>query len=507
MRVRFIELELENFTEHRRLKVDFGRIARLSGRNGVGKTSIGTAPVWVLWGTDLNGKKWSPKPTTYEADVTRAALLLDVDGKPIKLERGIDGGDNVFKVNDVPVKAREFDNTVTGLFDRDEFLSLYNPRYFFTLHWTKQRELILRRVVPPAKSEVFKHLPEPQAAKLDELTRKHSMADLEKIHRDRKNRLEKELIAAESRRKTLQEQLTTMDSAPKVDPKTAQADIAKIDTEISKIQSSIAEADENNQRIARLNWDISSLLDKRNRMKEQYEQLKQRKPGSNCPTCGQTLQGYAQEKAERDYNATIEAFRAEYDQVVADRKAAESELAGLTFIDVSEKVAELRRWQEAKQAILDAAREKERRQQLEQDVEKARAAEASTKESLNESIFIIDAIKEYRAKEAELQAEKVQGLFRRLKIKLHNRLKNGELEDTFVIQMDGKDYVQLSFGEGMEAGLELSEVLFGQSELITPVFVDHIGEYTGPIAVYDQLITAGAVRDQELKIEKEEWAD
>jgi hypothetical protein len=58
----------------------------------------------------------------------------------------------------------------------------------------------------------------------------------------------------------------------------------------------------------------------------------------------------------------------------------------------------------------------------------------------------------------------------------------------------------------MEAGLELSEVLFGQSELITPVFVDHIGEYTGPIAVYDQLITAGAVRDQELQIEMEGWA-
>jgi len=507
MRVRFLELELENFTEQRSQTIKYGRITRLSGRNGVGKTSIGTAPVWVLWGTDLNGKKWSPKPTTYEADVTRAALLLEVDGKPIRLERIINGDKNAFKINDVPAKATEFDKTVAGLFDRDEFLSLYNPRYFFGLHWTKQRELILRRVTAPVKSEVLKHLPEPQAAKLDELTRKHGLTDLEKIHRDRKNRLEKEHIAAQSRTRTLQDQLQQMDSAPKVDSAGAQEDIAKIDGAITEIKMSMKDAVETNRRIAELQSTIKTLLERRDRMKEQFKVLNDEPIADTCRVCKQPLQGEAIEAAKADKERRIAEFRAEYDRVVADRKAAEVELAGLEYIDVSEKIAEIERWEQAKQAIVDAVREKERRQRIEQDIEQARATEAKTLADLNESIFIIDAIKAYRAKEAELQAEKVQGLFRRLTIRLHKELKNGEIEPDFSIQMDGKDYAQLSFGEGMEAGLELSEVLFGQSELITPVFVDHIGEYTGPIAVFDQLITAGAVRDQELKIEMEEWAE
>lgn len=505
MRVRFLELELENFTEHRSQTIKYGRITRLSGRNGVGKTSIGTAPVWVLWGTDLNGKKWSPKPTTYEADVTRAALLLEVDGKPIKFERAIEGGKNTFRLNDVPVKATEFDAAVAQLFDRDEFLSLYNPSYFFSLHWTKQRELILRRVTAPAKSEVFKHLPEPQAEKLDDLTRKHSLDDLQKIHRDRKIRLEKEHIAAQSRTRTLQDQLLMMDSSPDVTG--AQDDIAKINATIAEIKQSMAGAEENNRRIMGLQAKIRGLLEQRDRMKERFAALRDEPVADTCRVCKQPLQGDAVAAAQADKERRIADFRAEYDRVVAERKAAEEELAKLEPVDVSEKLAEIQRWQEAKHAILDAVREKERRQQLEQDIEKSRADETATLEALNESIFIIDAIKAYRAKEAELQAEKVQSLFRRLTIRLHKVLKNGEIEPDFCIQMDGKDYAILSFGQGIEAGLELSEVLFKQSELITPVFVDHIGEYTGPIAVYDQLITAGALRDQELKIETEDWTE
>jgi DNA repair exonuclease SbcCD ATPase subunit len=505
MRVRLLELELENFTEHRSQTIKYGRITRLSGRNGAGKTSIGTAPVWVLWGIDLNGKKWSPKPTTYDADVTRAAVLLDIDGKSIKLERGIENGKNTFRINDVPAKATEFESTINNLFDRDEFLSLYNPRYFFGLHWTMQREMILRHTTPPAKSEVLKHLPEPQAVKLDELTRKHSLSDLEKIHRDRKNRLEKEHIAAQSRTRTLQDQLLTMDSAPDVTG--AQEDIAKIDATIAEIEEAMRGHELTNQRIVTLQHRINSLLQQRDRMKEQFKAINDEPIADTCRVCKQPLQGEAVESAKADKERRIAEFRAEYDRVVAERKAAEAELAGLEYIDVSEKLAELRRWQEARQAIVDAVRAKERREQLERDVEVAREAEKKTLAGLNESIIIIDAIKAYRAKEAELQAEKVQGLFRRLTIRLHKELKNGEIEPDFSIQMDGKDYAQLSFGEQTEAGLELSEVLFGQSELITPVFVDHISEYTGPIAVYDQLITAGAVRDQELKIETEAWAD
>jgi len=505
--IRFLELELINFTSHRSRTVKFGNVTRLSGRNGQGKTSIGTAPAWVFWGTDLFGSKFNPSPVNYEFDRVFASLLLSVDGVQIKFAREIDMGTNAFYINDVPTKAKEYEAAVASLFNRDEFLSLYNPQYFFGLHWTKQREMILRYTTPPAKSEVLKHLPEPVAAKLAELTKKHSLDDLQKIHGGtggQKSKLEKAHIAAQSRTKTLQEQLTLLDSTPAVDIEVAQADIAKIDAAIAEIEKSTAGADENNRKIVALQSRIKSLLEQRDRMKQQFQTLQSEPIADACRVCKQPLHGEAVEAAQADKERRISEFKAEYDAIVAKRKELEAELAALEYIDVSEKLDQIRRWQEAKQAIIDAVREKERRQQLEQEVEKARADEAATLASLKESIFILDTIKAYRAKEAELQAEKVQSLFTSLSIRLFKHIKTtDEWEPDFSIQMDGKDYAVLSAGEKIAAGLELAEVLFKQSELITPVFIDGIESYTGRVAVYDQLITGRAVPEQDLKIETE----
>ncbi|WP_019536554.1 hypothetical protein [Paenibacillus ginsengihumi] len=505
---RLIELELENFTSHRRLAVNYGRITRLSGRNGVGKTSIGTAPVWVLWSTDLFGSKFNPSPVNYEFDRVFASLLLEVDGVQIKFAREInEKGTNAFYINDVPTKAKEYEAAVASLFDRDEFLSLYNPQHFFGLHWTKQREMILRYTTPPAKQEVLKHLPEPQAAKLDELLKKHSLDDLAKIHGGtggQKSKLEKANIAAQSRTKTLQEQLALMGSEPDVDPATAPQDIAKIDAAIAEIEQSMSGADENNRKIVALQSKIKSLLEQRDRMKQQFQTLQSEPIADACRVCKQPLQGEAVEAAKADKERRIDEFKREYDAIVAQRKEAEAELAALEYIDVSEKLDEIRRWQEAKQALQDAIRAKEDRQKLEAQVEQARADEAATLASLKESIFILDTIKAYRAKEAELQAEKVQSLFTTLSIRLFKYVKTtDEWEPDFSIQMDGKDYAVLSAGEKIAAGLELAEVLHKQSELITPVFIDGIESYTGRVAVYDQLITGRAVPEQELKIETE----
>src|SRR5690606_7893237 len=91
--------------------------------------------------------------------------------------------------------------------EKDLFLSLFNPNYFPSLHWEKQRAMITQFVPVPIKKEVLKELPDEQSKLLGELLKKHSLEDLEKIHKESKNKLSKQLIAAESRTKTLKEQL------------------------------------------------------------------------------------------------------------------------------------------------------------------------------------------------------------------------------------------------------------------------------------------------------------
>ncbi|MDT2294916.1 ATPase, partial [Paenibacillus larvae] len=124
-----------------------------------------------------------------------------MDGKDVLLSRGIEKGKRPYYINDVPSKAKEYEELVKSLFDKDLFLSLYNPSYYFTLKWNEQRELLLRYVSAPA-NKVFAQLPKQQAEKLGELVRKkHSLADLEKIHRDNKNKKDKAYIAAQSKTK------------------------------------------------------------------------------------------------------------------------------------------------------------------------------------------------------------------------------------------------------------------------------------------------------------------
>lgn len=194
--INIISCTAHNFKAHRDLIVTFGDLTQITGDNAQGKSSILEIPSWTLYGTDTLGSKLDPTPTNYKYDNVKAETLLDVDGKQILLGRGIEKGKATYYINEVPSKAGDFDEIVKSLFDRDLFLSLYNPTYFFTLHWQKQRELMMRYTTPPAPAEVFAEMSRtdpgqkmkdiklnPQAAKLQELTKKHSRPDLAEIGR------------------------------------------------------------------------------------------------------------------------------------------------------------------------------------------------------------------------------------------------------------------------------------------------------------------------------------
>lgn len=502
--IKLIELELENFTGHRSLKLEYGDITRLTGPNGAGKSSIGTAPVWVLYGTDLWGKRWSPKPTNYEADVTRAAMIIEVDGNRYKFERVLEGDNATYRMNDVPVKAKEYEAAVASLFDKDEFMVSYFPAYFFGLHWTKQRELVMKRTIPPARSEVLKQLPAPQVEKLDELLKKHTLDDLEKINRDRKNRLEKDHIAAQSRTKTLQEQLDRLPSIPGgFNIEVATAESAELLKQISEIFDIIQSADETNRKRTAIAVEIDSLKDQIQKSKERYMAVYNEQIQDTCPTCNRPMDDDSVKVATEAKEKRKRELRAEHEAMVTKRNEKMAELAKIEPVDVSEQWAKMREIERKRDELEDQIHAFRAREGLQADIVNARQSETDTLASLNESKFVLDAIKAYRAKEAELQAAKVQDLFTRLKIRLHEVQKNGEIKDAFMIQMDGKDYIQLSTGERMAAELELTEVLVKQSDMVTPLFFDNRESFTGQLSAFGQIIIAQATEGDGLKIETE----
>lgn len=498
MQIKFKELKLNNFKSHQETTVNFGEHTAITGDNAKGKSSILEAISWLLYGIDTFGSKLDPEPVTFQSDETLVILLFEVDGKETLLGRELKKGKTKYYINEVPSKAGDFNEILEQLFDKDMFLSLFNPNYFFTMNWEKQREMILNYVPAPANKEVFKALPKAQADKLGELVKKHTLVDLDKIHRSNKTKLDKQYIAAQSRTKTIKEQLQEFEHLVALPSLRVEND--QLTKQIKKIQVTIDQSADTNKRVNDLNNEIFNLNMERDRNKEKFIAIKGEEIEGHCRTCKQPLQSEAIQAVEEDRAKRKDELKEKFNKSIADRKQLESELAKLQYIDVSKEYEQIRELENKRSDVTKEMDKHNRLATIEKQSTEAEIKEKETLESLNESIFIIDSIKDFYAKEAELRAKKVQGLFDKLSIRLFKEQKNGEMKPTFELQMDGKDYSKLSLSESIRAGLELREVLSEQSNIIAPVFVDNSESITKFKEPSGQLILAKVVAGQELEV-------
>jgi DNA repair exonuclease SbcCD ATPase subunit len=492
---------LQNFKNHQDLTVNFGEMTEITGDNGKGKSSIGEAVTWLLYSNDTLGSKMDPTPITSTADETLVQLHLEVDGKSVLLGRGQKKGKAEFYINEVPSKATEFNDLVSQLFDKDLFFSLFNPDYFFTLKWDKQRSMLLQYVTAPANKEVLKHLPELQIEKLGPLLKKHALDDIEKIHKDNKNKKDKEYIAAQSRTKTLQGQLEQLGEV-NVPADSLKAEIAQIDRLIKEIESITDSAGEKNRLYNTNQSKLRGFQEQIEKSKEKWPLLKNEVIEDTCRTCKQPLGNDSVEVVKADKASRIEQYKAHHNDLIKQRDEVKEQLQEMEYVDVSEQIEKVRKLTNQRQELLIAYSSISTFGKLQGEIEAAIQAERDILNSLNDSIFVLDTVKAFRAKEAELQAEKVQALFTTLSIRLFKQNKgDGEFKPDFEVQMDGKDYSKLSLSEGIRAGLELREVLSKQSAVVVPCFIDNAESITSFKQPTGQLITSRVVAGQELKFE------
>lgn len=517
--IKFIELTLTNFTSIRELTLPYADITKLSGQNGAGKTSIGTAPAWIFYGTDLLGKTFNPSPTNYEFDRVFASLYFQMDDTKILLAREIDNGTNKFYHNEVPIKAKEYDALVASMFDKEMFLSLYNPSYFFTQHKDKQRDMLMRYVASPASSEVFKEMSDTESEPLKELFKKHDIEKAKTLHTKIKNENDRLHVQSQGSVKTLTEQLKELGTPEKIDLEATEINVKELQVKIDSFDADRKKVTDRETEIRNKQNQIDNLTIRIDNGKEIYfkakadlERFNAEVVDVNCNSCGQELTLEAVEKVKQtrlDLSKSKEQMSKDQasniNPLINERKALREELAELKPLPEPEhSVTELIEQRNALEKKIDAHHDYV---MFQTRLSNAKELESKYLKTKNDSIFILDAIKSFKSKEAEIQTEKVQSLFTNLSVRLFKYVKtNDEWVSDFMIQMDGKDYVQLSFGEKIGAGLELTEILFKQSNLITPVFIDGIGEYTGKVAVYDQLITGTAVKGQKLQINGQEVA-
>lgn len=502
MKIVFNSLKLSAFKDHRDLHVSFGEVTRISGKNGAGKSSIGEAITWILFGTDTLGSKADPSPTTYAFESVEAQLLLTVDDKQLLLGRTLPAGKaSKFYVNEVPKKAKEFEDVVSQLFDKQLFMSLFNPSYFFSQHWEDQRAQLLRYVLPPSNKEVIAQLPAPQADKLSGLVKQKSLNDLQAQHAENKRKQDKALIAAKSKTKTLEEQLRSMPDIESIDVSELTTKLQEIGKQEARIKESQGEARAHNARVDKLRTQLQVAYSAANNVRADFSKLKDTAIEDTCAACGQTLNEEATATANEHKMKQLDGMRTRYNQLSEQYNRMKQELAEMQVVNID--LDELSDLAHQRHEIDSKLQDAGRADRLALAIEEAKQDEKDVHESYTESVFILDAIKAFRAKEAELMAEKVSSLFERLTLKLFQENKgDGEQKPFFEVEMDSKPYRKLSVGEKIEAGLELRNVLVKQSGIITPCLVDNAESYTSAINAIGQIIVCKAVEGQSFLIEK-----
>ncbi|NHL36665.1 DUF2813 domain-containing protein [Clostridium botulinum] len=158
-------LKLKNFKGIKDLTIDFSSITNIFGENATGKTTINDAFTWLLFDKDSKDR------TSFEIktlDINNNVIhglehevtgVLNVDGKSITLskiykekwtkrrgeaEKQLTGHETIYSIDEVPVKKKEYQETINSIIDENLFKLITNPLYFsINMKWQDRRTVLL----------------------------------------------------------------------------------------------------------------------------------------------------------------------------------------------------------------------------------------------------------------------------------------------------------------------------------------------------------------------------
>lgn len=253
--IRIKWLTAENFKCFQSVRFDFGKVTDISGQNASGKTSIFDAFTFCFFGTNSNGDaKFDYKPFDRDGNpthnlVTSVECGMKVDGKEIVLKRTMkenwvkkrgseqavfQGNVGSYEVDGYPRSEKEYKEIVNGIIDAEIFKILTNPLHFASMPWKSQREILMSMLNGDSDAELSKKL-----GGYEELISELEKAPSADAIREKYAKALKELKATQKelpvRIDEVSKQIT------KVDTKALDANKAKTDEEIIKVESEINE--------------------------------------------------------------------------------------------------------------------------------------------------------------------------------------------------------------------------------------------------------------------------
>lgn len=213
MKIELGKLTLLNFKGIRNLTINLSHLTEIFGENASGKTTLNDAFNWLLFDKDSSNKKdFDIKTLGPNGDVIHGLEHavegeLFIDGKRTVLKkvyserwtkkRGsvtaeFTGHTTDYFIDDVPIKAKEYKETIDGLVDESLFKLLTNPTYFNTqLSWQERRKALLEVCGEMTDEEVISS--NDALTKLSDILKGRSIEDHRKVIAGNRKRINDEL--------------------------------------------------------------------------------------------------------------------------------------------------------------------------------------------------------------------------------------------------------------------------------------------------------------------------
>lgn len=173
------QLTIKHFKGIKNLTIDFKDVTNILAANGLGKTSIFDAFLWLFFGKNSAGKsEFQFRPVNenndeipkLETEVEAIFLVNDLEYSAKKVHRqkwetptgGTEpvrkGNENTFFFNGVPVIQRDYDAKIAGIIDETLFKLLTNVMHFNTLPWLTRRAMLTSMVGDLHNDEVISEM-------------------------------------------------------------------------------------------------------------------------------------------------------------------------------------------------------------------------------------------------------------------------------------------------------------------------------------------------------------
>lgn len=283
--IKLLSMHIQNFKGCKDRVIEFGQTTRITGDNGVGKSTVFDAYLWLLFDKNSKGvTNFAVRPLTESGETINnieisVEATISVDNDEYKLrktqkqkwvkKRGTDtrefqGNVNEFDINGYPKSQKEFKEFISGIVNEEVFPLISNPTAFTSLPWKEQRDILMQFVgdvsdigIAEAFGEKYlKLIPEFKIANTDDILKKYTKA---------KNIYNKDMVEIPARIDEVSKQLVIADvGALEVEKAAKEVALQKVEDEISGGTGKLEEINKKREEILNLKFHISEIQNEEN---------------------------------------------------------------------------------------------------------------------------------------------------------------------------------------------------------------------------------------------------